>query len=153
MRRARGGNFAGSSTSAALTVTVIALGLAKLVHVTTSGATATATISRRGASGQRCTLAIALTARAKGKTIKVGSARATLPASPTNPRVLPTVRIKLTGAGRRPLSPHHRLQVELTAIQTILGKPKTFATKTITFRNACADGDFLCPLPTPGGRR
>ena len=153
MRRARGGNFAGSSTSAALTVTVIALDLAKLVHVTTSGATVTATISRRGASGQRCTLAIGLTARAKGKTIKVGSARATLPASPTNPRVLPTVRIKLTGAGRRPLSPHHRLQVELTAIQTILGKPKTFATKTITFRNACADGDFACPLPTPGGRR
>ncbi len=38
--------------------------------------------------------------------------------------------------GRRLLSAHHRLQVELIAVQTILGKPKTFATKTITFRTA-----------------
>jgi hypothetical protein len=83
------GNFAGSSTSAPQTVTVLALGLglAKLVHVTTSGDTA-------------------------------------------------TVRIKLSADGRRLLSAHHRLQIKLTAVQTILGKPKKFATKTITSKTA-----------------
>jgi hypothetical protein len=66
----------------------------------------------------------------------VGNARATLAAQPPNRPVLPTVRIKLTAEGRRLLSAHHRLQLKLTAIQTILGKPKKFATKTITFRTA-----------------
>ena len=125
-------------------------GAASVGHARVSGSTATEHVSCTGAAGAICRLAlrltvtetfkgqrlVALAARSNGrgarKVLVVGTANVSLGAGQAS-----TVRIALTGAGRRLLARRHRLRAQLLVTQeTAAAHAATVSRQILTFKTA-----------------
>jgi hypothetical protein len=145
-------NVAGSAaaTSAAVSVTIPPvvgkIGTSRVGKATVSGTTAAVHVSCAGAASQKCTITlkmtiiesvragkiVALSASTKTthRTVSVGSRTVTLVGGHSE-----TVHLKLTAAGRKLLSEHHKLSVKFVGTRrTSTGSAFHLTTQTITFK-------------------